>query len=286
MKEAGFRFPDTQRSGSRVWLKCLLVGVSIIMSSAFAVDQDQEFSADQGFAANPFPEVQHAREAARSVYPTRAQRLGLGAFSTQEEDKILELLSMSTVSYTGIYREVRLQRANWALVKQEDGLDVWQAHIHSPEAVSLGLYLRNFHLDPGMAVKLYSLTDEEDPVEEYTGEGRPGNRDGFWSYPMSGDTVVVEFRTPTASRLEPDAFPFAADKVNHTFKDRNGELPGTQLQKFQAQTLSCHASRQNGKHCRLCGRRTCRRTCARPPWALYSSACMAKKHRVAVPGVC
>ena len=239
MKKAGFRFPDTQRSGGHSWLKCLLVGVSIITSSSLVFGQDQESPADQGFMANPLPEVQHEREAARSVYPARAQRLDLGAFSTQEEDKILELLSMSTVNYTGIYREVRLQRGNWALVKQEDGIDVWQAHIHSPEAVSLGLYLRNFHLDPGMAVKLYSLTDEEDPVEEYTGEGRSGNRDGFWSYPMSGDTIVVEFRTPKVSRLEPDAFPFAADKVNHTFKDRNGELSGTQLQKFQARTQSC-----------------------------------------------
>ncbi len=239
MKKAGFRFPDAQISGGRVWLKRLLVGVSIVTSSALAVGQDQESPADQGFMSNPLPEVQHAREAARSVYPTRAQRLDLGAFSTQEEDEILELLNVSTVNYTSIYRKVRLQRANWTLVKQEDGVDVWQAHIHSPEAVSLGLYLRNFHLDPGMAVKLYSLTDEEGPVEEHTGEGRSGNRDGFWSYPMSGDTIVVEFRTPTASRLEPGVFPFAADKVNHTFKDRNGELPGTQLQKFQTQSRSC-----------------------------------------------
>ena len=239
MKEAGFRFPDAQISGNHGWLKWLLVGVSIVTSSSLAVGQDQGSPAEQGFAANPLPEVQHEREVARSVYPARAQQLDLGAFSTEEEDEILELLSMSTANYTGIYREVRLQRANWALVKQEDGLDVWQAHIHSPEAVNLGLYLRNFHLDPGMAVKLYSLTAEEDPVDEYTGEGRSGDRGGFWSYPMSGDTVVVEFRTPTASRLEPDAFPFAADKINHTFKDRNGDLPGTQLQKFQARTPSC-----------------------------------------------
>ena len=239
MKKADFRFPDAQISGSHGWLKLLLVGVSIITSSALAVGQDQESPTDQGFAAIPLPEVQYAREAARSVYPTKAQRLDLGAFSTQEEDEILELLNVSTANYTGIYREVRLQRANWALVKQENGLDVWQAHVYSPAAISLGLHLRNFHLDPGMAVKLYSLTDEEDPVEEYTGEGRSGNRGGFWSYPISGDTVVMEFRTPTASRLEPDAFPFAADKVNHTFKDRNGDLPGTQLQKFQAGTQSC-----------------------------------------------
>ena len=239
MKKADFRFPDAQISGNHGWLKWLLVGVSIVTSSSLVFGQNHESPAEQGFAANPLPEVQHAREATRSVYPARAQRLDLGAFSTQEEDEILELLSVSTLNYTGIYREVRLQRANWVLVKQEDGLDVWQAHIHSPEAVNLGLYLRNFHLDPGMAVKLYSLTDEEDPVEEYTGEGRSGDRDGFWSYPMSGDTVVVEFRTPTASRLEPDAFPFAADKVNHTFKDRNGDLPGTQLQKFQARSPTC-----------------------------------------------
>ena len=239
MKKASFRFPDAQISGGHGWLKWLLVGVSIITSSSLVFGQNHESPAEQGFAAIPMPEVQHAREAARSVYPARAQRLDLGVFSTQEEDEILELLSVSTVSYTGIYREVRLQRANWALVKQEDGIDVWQAHIHSPDAVSLGLYLRNFHLDPGMAVKLYSLTDEEDPVEEYTGEGRSGDRGGFWSYSMSGDTIVVEFRTPTASRLEPDAFPFAADKVNHTFKDRNGDLSGTQLQKFQARSKVC-----------------------------------------------
>ncbi len=237
MKKAGYRFPDTQSFSG--WLKWLLVGVFIITSNAPVFGQGQESLADHGFAASPLPEVQHAREAARSLYPTRAQRLDLGDFSTQEEDKILELLRVSTVNYTGIYREVRLRHANWALVKQEDGIDVWQAHIHSPAAVSLGVYLRNFHLDPGMAVKLYSLTDEEDPVEEYTDKGRAGNRDGFWSYPMSGDAIVVEFRTPSASGLEPDAFPFAVEKVNHTFKDRNGGLPGTQLQKFQARSGAC-----------------------------------------------
>ena len=92
MKEAGFRFPDAQISGNHGWLKWLLVGVSIVTSSSLAVGQDQGYPAEQGFAANPLPEVQHAREAARSVYPTRAQRLDLGAFSTEEEDEILELL--------------------------------------------------------------------------------------------------------------------------------------------------------------------------------------------------
>ena len=93
MKKADFRFPDAQISGSHGWLKLLLVGVSIITSSAFAVGQDQESPTDQGFMSNPLPEVHHAREAARSVYPARAQRLDLGAFSTREENKVLELLS-------------------------------------------------------------------------------------------------------------------------------------------------------------------------------------------------
>ncbi len=93
MKKADFRFPDAQISGSHGWLKLLLVGVSIITSSAFAVGQDQESPTDQGFMSNPLPEVQHERESARSVYPARVQRLDLGAFSTREENKVLELLS-------------------------------------------------------------------------------------------------------------------------------------------------------------------------------------------------
>ncbi len=69
------------------------MGVSIITSSALAVGQDQESPTDQGFAAIPLPEVQHEREAARSVYPARVQRLDLGAFSTREENKVLDLPS-------------------------------------------------------------------------------------------------------------------------------------------------------------------------------------------------
>ena len=93
MKKASFRFPDAQVSGSHAWLKWLLVGVSIITSSSLVFGQDHESLAEQGFAAIPLPETQRAREAARSVYRTRAQRLDLGAFNTQGEDEILELLS-------------------------------------------------------------------------------------------------------------------------------------------------------------------------------------------------
>ena len=93
MKKAGFKFPDAQVSGSHAWLKWLLVGVSIITSSSLVFGQDQESLAEQGFASHPFSEGRNVREATRTLYPARAQQLDLGAFSTQEEDEILELLS-------------------------------------------------------------------------------------------------------------------------------------------------------------------------------------------------
>ncbi len=73
MKEAGFRFLDAQISGSHGWLKWLLVGVPIIMSSSFVFGQDQESLAEQGSASHPFFEGRNAREATRTLYPARAQ---------------------------------------------------------------------------------------------------------------------------------------------------------------------------------------------------------------------
>ena len=64
MKEADFRFPDTQISGSHGWRKWLFVGVSIITSSSFVFGQVQESLADQGYASYPFSEGRNAREAA------------------------------------------------------------------------------------------------------------------------------------------------------------------------------------------------------------------------------
>ena len=227
MKKASFRFPDAQISGNHGWLKWLLVGVSIITSSALAVGQDQESLAEQGFASHPFSEGRNAREATRTLYPARAQQLDLGSFSTQEQERIRELLRATTINYTSIARDVRLRRSNWALVKQEDGLDVWQAQVRSPSALQLWLGFSGFPLDPGMSVNVYALAgDSNQEVVEYTGRGLSRDDDGFVAFPVSGDTVVIEFWVPDSYHLEPGDFPFSVEKVSHTFKDNNGALYG------------------------------------------------------------
>ncbi len=227
MKEAGFRFSGTQISGSHGWLKWLLVGVPIVMSSSFVFGQDQESLAEQGFASHPFSEGRNAREATRTLYPARAQQLDLGSFSTREQEQIRELLRATTVNYTSIARDVRLRRSNWALVKQEDGLDVWQAQIRSPSALRLWLGFSGFPLDPGMSVNVYALAgDSNQEVVEYTGRGLSRDDDGFVAFPTSGDTVVIEFWVPDSYHLEPGDFPFSVEKVSHTFKDNNGVLYG------------------------------------------------------------
>ena len=246
MKKASFRFLDAQGSGSHGWLKWLLVGVSIIMLSSLVFGQDQESLADQGFASHPFSEVRNAREATRTLYPARAQQLDLGSFSTQEQERIRELLRATTVNYTSIARDVRLRRSNWALVKQEDGLDVWQAQIRSSSAVRLWLHFSGFPLAPEMSVNVYTLTgDSNEEVVEYTGRGLSRDDDGFVAFPTSGDSVVIEFWVPDSYHLEPGDFPFSVEKVSHTFKDNNGVLYGEGIRNLvpRRQADSCeHAS--------------------------------------------
>ncbi len=227
MKEAGFRFSDTQISGSHGWLKWLFVGVSIITSSSLVFGQDQESLADQGYASYPFSEGRNAREATRTLYPASAQQLNLGSFSAREQEQIRVLLRATTVNYTSIARDVRLRRSNWALVKQEDGLDVWQAQIRSPSALRLWLYFSGFPLDPGMSVNVYAPAgDSNEELVEYTGRGLSRNDGSFVAFPVSGDTVVIEFWVPDSYHLEPGDFPFSVEKVSHTFKDNNGVLYG------------------------------------------------------------
>ncbi len=242
MKEADFRFSDTQISGSHGWRKWLLVGVSIITSSSLVFGQDQESLAEQGFASHPFSEGRNAREATRTLYPARAQQLNLGSFSTQEQERVRELLRATTINYTSFARDVRLRRSNWALVKQEDGLDVWQAQIRSPSAVRLWLGFSGFPLDPGMSVNVYALAgDSNQEVVEYTGRGLSRDDDGFVAFPTSGDTVVIEFWVPDSYHLEPENFPFSVEKVSHTFKDNNGVLYGEEIRNLvpRRQAGSC-----------------------------------------------
>ena len=249
MKKADFRFPDAQISGSHGWLKWLLVGVSIITSSSLVFGQDQESLAEQGFASHPFSEGRNAREATRTLYPARAQQLDLGAFSTQEQERIRELLRATTINYTSFARDVRLRRSNWALVKQEDGLDVWQAQIRSPSAVRLWLHFSGFPLAPEMSVNVYAIAgDSNEEVVEYTGRGLSHDDDGFVAFPVSGDTVVIEFWVPDSYHLEPGDFPFSVEKVSHTFEDNNGTLYGKGVRNL--------APRRQAGSCKRAGTRT------------------------------
>ncbi len=123
MQKADFRFPDTQRTGSNGCLKWLLVGVSIITSSALASGQNQESLADQGFAANLLPEVQHTHKVARSVCPARGAPTGYGSLQhTGRRQNSGAAQREHGQLHWHLPREVRLKRANQALLKQEEGV--------------------------------------------------------------------------------------------------------------------------------------------------------------------
>ena len=177
-------------------------------------------------------EIRHAWKAAVENYPLRAIRLDLSALSDKEQKEIQSLLSDPIKTYVGIGRDVHLTVENWAMVKREDGFEIWQAQIHSPAALFLKVRFRDFDLGLGMSVKVYGLSGGGGArVGEYTGRGL-GDDGMFWSLAAPGDTVVVEYRLPAELEMYPGDFPFRVERISHRFKDAGGKLSGVNVGRF------------------------------------------------------
>ncbi len=195
------------------------------------------------WSVQPAPEIQHARDAALAVYPNRATRLDLPPLTPEEQEAIIAMVNDPAQMYVGIGRSVHLLSSNWAMVKQEDGFEVWQAQLHSPAALFLQVCCVDFNLASGMAVKVYSIEDSSSAhVWEYSGRG-PEDGGAFWSLAVPGDTMVVEYWRPTGNQAKPKAFPFSIARISHIFRDEQGDVVGLDFHHFQArQENSCFSS--------------------------------------------
>ena len=165
-------------------------------------------------------EIEHARDLA-SKYPDDV-RLELPLLSEDEERKIVSLIQDKRKLYTSISRAVSVNPNNWHQVGQRDSFNIWQLHIHSPEALGVKVWFSRFDLNDEMSVKVYGLKDNPASfIGEYVGKG-PADGAGFWSPLVPDDTVVVEVWTQSA--VSPDAFPFAIYHLDHHFRDSAGNI--------------------------------------------------------------
>lgn len=166
-------------------------------------------------------EIKIARDRMASYGAT----LRLPEFSDAEEREILGLIEDETRFYISISRPVQVYEANWENVGQEDGFNIWQLHIHSPQAFGLQVDFSEFGLQEGMSVKVYGTSDSQMPnIGEYTRD--LGYQGHFTSILIPGDTIVVEAWMPIGSGVTAATFPFKIKRIYHQFRDGPNNVRG------------------------------------------------------------
>ncbi|HEY6045915.1 MAG TPA: hypothetical protein VIU65_04885, partial [Pyrinomonadaceae bacterium] len=78
------------------------------------------------------------------------------------------------------------------------------------------LHFKDMSLPPGARVFVYSASQPDDYHGPYEGHG-PSADGTFWTPPLKGDTVVIEYLTAPGSKAK--GTPFLVSEVSHTFKD-------------------------------------------------------------------
>ena len=94
--------------------------------------------------------------------------------------------------------------------------EVRVAAIISEGARQMRLQFRAFSLPVGARVFVYSASDPNVYFGPYEGRG-PWGDGTFWTPPMSGEGVVIEYFAPAGTRS--NDVPFTVDQVAHIYKD-------------------------------------------------------------------
>ena len=94
--------------------------------------------------------------------------------------------------------------------------DVRVAGVVSDGAVAIRVHFKGMSLPPGARVFVYSMSNPDKFYGPYEDHG--ASDDGtFWTPPMQGDGVVIEYFTPAGTKSA-DA-PFKVSEVAHIFRD-------------------------------------------------------------------
>jgi hypothetical protein len=99
---------------------------------------------------------------------------------------------------------------------------VWVFEVVSEAAIQTRLRFTNMNLPAGAKVFVRSaknLNDVYGPFEN-TGETKDGS---FWTPPIEGDDVIIEYYAPNRSAASKDVLPFEIVEVSHIFRDISGK---------------------------------------------------------------
>ncbi|HEX8289275.1 MAG TPA: FG-GAP-like repeat-containing protein [Pyrinomonadaceae bacterium] len=95
---------------------------------------------------------------------------------------------------------------------------VWITQITSEEAVQTRVQFSNMNLPEGGRVFVYSATDPNEIYGPYkkTGESETGE---FWTPPVKGDSIVIEYFAPDESAATKAKLPFLINEISHIYRD-------------------------------------------------------------------
>jgi len=99
--------------------------------------------------------------------------------------------------------------------------EVRVASVVTEGALFTRLHFRRMSLPAGARVFVYSMANPDEYYGPYEGHG-PSDDGTFWTPPMRGDAVAVEYFTPAGTRADA---PFKILEVSHIYKDSRANDP-------------------------------------------------------------
>ncbi|HEY0659500.1 MAG TPA: hypothetical protein VGD05_13545, partial [Pyrinomonadaceae bacterium] len=98
------------------------------------------------------------------------------------------------------------------------GGKVWITEITSEEALQTRLRFSNMDLPEGAKVFVYSAANPNEIYGPYEKRGDSETGD-FWTPPVEGDSVTVEYFVPGENALTKSKLPFQIIEVSHIYRD-------------------------------------------------------------------
>ncbi len=114
-----------------------------------------------------------------------------------EEDKILGIPNRY-----GMIQEMNIDVCKEGLKKVIGDYTVWRYEIRCPDALSLGVYFKSFHLPDGAAVYLYNRDGTEISGGFTSANNKPGNQLALADF--NGNSLIIEYDEPSCADFRGD----------------------------------------------------------------------------------
>jgi lysyl endopeptidase len=142
----------------------------------------------------------------------KVKRLPSLDFRENSKQKLEKLLRIGVVRQLAVPLD---PISDSALYRIAEG-DVRVAAIVSPGSLRTRLHFQSMSLPTGARVFVYSMSEPDEFYGPYEGHG--ASDDGtFWTPPLTGEGVVIEYFTPAGSTSAD--MPFRISEVSHNYKD-------------------------------------------------------------------